>query len=150
MVKGPPTTPTARAPMPTSAASVWSSRTQPVRARIWAKAMPVSAPASSEAKNSPPRKPDPSETAEASILMASSRTTVCTACTDVRSNCSAPCPADSACGESSARRPTIRPPSIGRATPGMNRLNSRSKVETARIQRMARPAQIIPSAVNSR
>ncbi len=151
MVRGPPTMATAKAPMPTRADAVGSGEITPVMARIWAKAWPARAPSSSEAKNRPPRNPDPSEIAEAAILMSSSPSTTATPCVAARSYCNAPCPADRACGVASASTPTVNPPNAGLSGGGMKGWrNRRSMVETARISRIASSEQITPSPAKSR
>ncbi len=66
IVSGPPTTATAMALMPTRAHTTGGSACVAVTvARPAANSLPVSAPRNSEAKNNPPRKPEPIETAEA-------------------------------------------------------------------------------------
>src|ERR1700738_511477 len=69
----------------------------------------------SGAKNSPPRKPLPSEITEA---IAFSMNTPAMTINGIKTNpskCSAPCPDDITCGVSKASRPTPRPPSAGRS-----------------------------------
>src|SRR4051794_5072179 len=73
MVSGPPITETDSAPMPTTAYTCGSSVKAGERYDAPSASMrPASAPSSSEAKNNPPRNPDPSETIEASALSANS------------------------------------------------------------------------------
>ena len=69
MVSGPPMMPTAIDVMPTTAAMAGSMPDAGAISNISAaKILPSSAPSSSEAKNRPPRKPEPSEITEAAIL----------------------------------------------------------------------------------
>ena len=76
MVNGPPMIATARALMPTSAQTTadtaWAVLTA---ASVPANSLPTSAPRNSEAKNRPPRKPEPIETAEANDFSTTSRAT---------------------------------------------------------------------------
>ena len=66
-VIGPPTTATVIAAMPITAASLGSTGLAPGMSAISpAKIWPTSDPRNSDAKNSPPRKPNASDTAEAS------------------------------------------------------------------------------------
>ena len=66
MVSGPPTIATASALMPTSAQTTGGTACATVTiASTPANSLPTSAPRNSEAKNSPPRKPEPIEIAEA-------------------------------------------------------------------------------------
>ncbi len=151
MVRGPPTMATAKAPMPTRAEAAGSGETAPLRVRIWAKAWPARAPSSREAKKRPPRKPEPSEIAEAAILSSSRPRMTATPWVAIRSYCRAPCPAERTCGLANASTPTVRPPRAGLSIGGRNGWrNRRSIVETARMSRMARNEQITPRAVKSR
>ncbi len=69
MVRGPPTTATATALMPTRAhTTAGSACVALTSASPAANSLPISAPRNSEAKNSPPRKPEPIDTAEATAL----------------------------------------------------------------------------------
>ena len=76
MVSGPPMIATASPLMPTraqtSCGTAWAALTS---ANAPAKAFPSNAPRNSEAKNSPPRKPEPIEIAEAVAFRTTSRTT---------------------------------------------------------------------------
>ncbi len=136
--------------MPTRAVEIRSSRTVPDSSTICPKARPVRAPSKREAKNRPPRKPDPSDTAEASIFRASTARTKLRSWAVEMSYCRAPWPADSTWGVNSARPPRSSPPRAGRRGVGTKRfLNSRSSSETPRISTTARAAQITPRVVNS-
>ena len=76
IVSGPPTTATASALMPTSAhTTAGRTCTTVMVASRAANSLPTSAPRNSEAKNSPPRKPDPMDTAEAVAFSTISRAT---------------------------------------------------------------------------
>ena len=60
---------------------------------------PPSAPSRSEAKNRPPRKPEPSETIEASVFSTKIIAIICNGNLKMPVRCSAPWPDDMTCGE---------------------------------------------------
>jgi hypothetical protein len=75
MVNGPPMMPTASALMPTRAHTTGDTACAVVTAAIAvAKAFPISAPKNKEAKNNPPRKPEPIEMADARAFSTTSIT----------------------------------------------------------------------------
>ena len=108
--------------------------------------IPISAPSIREAKNRPPRKPDPSETDDASALrrmVVVSRSQVGWA---ISSSCIAPWPAPSTVGVRSAMPPSSAPPTTGRNAPRNQRSgwNARSNVAIINISVMLARAQITP------
>ncbi len=69
----------------------------------------------SVAKNNPPRKPEPSETIEATALSANTPAMKASGIATMPAKRSAPWPDDITCGVSSAIAPTASPPSAGRS-----------------------------------
>ena len=150
MVSGAPITAAAIAPMPTSVNAVSSGMMFGAKvSTISASARPISAPTSNEEKNRPPRKPAPSEIAEASSFSARKATTALSAICENRTVEIAPWPPESVWILTAPSRPTRAPPAIGRTkreTRAMVR--PRSISGTMRIQPIPITAQKIPSRMN--
>ncbi|KAG1530142.1 hypothetical protein G6F50_017516 [Rhizopus delemar] len=107
---------------------------------------PPRVPMNREAKNRPPRKPNPSEMPEARHFRVSRPPIQISGRCVVRSRCSAPCPDDSTCGLASASGISSRPPTTGRPHNGNGlRLTVPSIEAISRITAMPTIAQQQPS-----
>ena len=107
---------------------------------------PTSVPRNNDAKNSPPRNPKPSEMIDAAHFASSTVAMNPSDTPSARSACSAPCPADSTCGDSIATGTSNTPPIAGRSQSGsrIRRVHA-STSATARITAIPISAQIAPS-----
>jgi len=150
IVTGAPMIAAAVAPMPTSMKAIFcASREGTMKAIASTSIAPRRTPRKSEEENMPPRRPAPSEIAEATSLPSSSAETS----RKVR-ECSswywiAPWPEPRICGEPSAMRLSSAPPTAGRTQIGSQR-SAHSAQVTARMVRIAKPAALIPTIAKRR
>ena len=108
--------------------------------------MPTRLPTNREAKNRPPRKPEPIEIAEASALSASRNAARRSPYSPFSPSRSAAWPDDITAGVISARPPTISPPIAGRHQPGTReRRNADSVRVTMCMMAMPTSALTTPS-----
>ena len=148
MVSGPPTIATA-IPLIPIRPYVPSEKTATGHASSMAaaNARPSMAPRNSDAKNSPPRNPEPSDMAEATALLPSSSSSVPNGSAAARPARNAPWPAPSTAGVVSAIPPTSNPPIAGRSQTGTKlRANTRSVMVTLYMIAMPHRAHSTPSS----
>ena len=116
-----------------------------------ANSLPIRAPKKREAKNRPPRKPEPREMVEARTFSPISRASAPIPSLAGRSILRAPWPAANTCGLIRASPATKRPPTAGRNARG-RRVSSNpfSTHDTMRMISTPRAAQSTPRAIITR
>ena len=153
IVSGPPTTATAKALMATSAQTD-SGRPYigVTRASTPANSFPVIAPRNNDAKNNPPRKPEPMETADATAFITSNSATCGSGYGRVDAGMQRRMTGGTApAARSAPAGPTTMPPAVGRSQPGTRLRRNMSSVRvTPRMIAMPPNAHVTPSASTSR